>query len=266
MQTMQAYQIVDLNNPTSVEYAALSKASFQPAIDEGILGTIIDRQCVTPNDPDFAEKCAMFTWHTSKEAESLGQEFSDTEKARMISHFELLKEQRDSMFRFIVMEHDAWLRDGQLPMFKELMGMVNNTQGVLYGNLSYKMSYYSVTPHFAGWAYSLLTDQNFPINTSLNVTLARLFATYTVEFLAERNFMDKDHVVLAPWKDNLTLGFARDIYMLKNNNDPDPRYNPPIPVTQVVKRSLSTTVDTNYLDSDANASPWTRHEILHVID
>ena len=45
---MKAYQIVDLTNPVSVEYHEISKQSFQPAIDEGLIEEIIPVQAITP--------------------------------------------------------------------------------------------------------------------------------------------------------------------------------------------------------------------------
>ena len=43
---MKAYQIVDLTNPVSVEYHEISKQSFQPAIEEGLIEEIIPVQAL----------------------------------------------------------------------------------------------------------------------------------------------------------------------------------------------------------------------------
>lgn len=263
---MKAYQIVDKNNPISVEYAALSKASFQPAIDAGIITSIEEYQCVTPDDPDFYEKCAQYTWYRSQDVWNDGQEFSYTDKARMITHFELWAKQRVEMNRFFIMEHDAFLREGHADSLAELCANFIGETGSFYANLGLSNCFYSITPHFGGWAVKLLKDQNFPINTMISGTTARIFNTYCEHYLDERNYYGRDYTVVCAWKDGEGLGMGRNIYDIIKNDDPDTRYNPRIPVTQVVKKSLHTTVENNYLQPTDNDEPWTRSGILHVID
>ena len=51
---MKAYQIVIKGNEVSEEYARISRESFQPLVDKGIL-EIITFDAITPESPDFEE-------------------------------------------------------------------------------------------------------------------------------------------------------------------------------------------------------------------
>ena len=50
---MIAYQIVIKGDLVSERYAAISRRSFQPAIDAGIISEIRTFDAFTPDSPDF---------------------------------------------------------------------------------------------------------------------------------------------------------------------------------------------------------------------
>jgi len=119
---MKAYMIVDFNNPVSMHYSKMSIESFRPIKD---IIEIIPLQCCTPKDLKWIDKkdqwgnspsldpsvCgAPLTFHNT-DPKKIG--WSETEIACFISHYRLWRKQATRKDRFIILEHDAYLRDEQ---------------------------------------------------------------------------------------------------------------------------------------------------------
>ena len=90
---MKAYQIVDLTNPVSVEYHEISKQSFQPAIEEGLIEEIIPVQAITPTAglDQWEDK---FNWENSLthiDNQDGDGTISPTERSGNISHWLLMQ-------------------------------------------------------------------------------------------------------------------------------------------------------------------------------
>ena len=110
---MKAYQIVDLDNPVSVEYHEISKKSYQPAIDEGLIEDNIPVQAITPSN-GLEEWEDKFNWSKSLaqiDTNNGDGTISPTERSGNISHWLMMKRQAESDERFLIMEHDSYLLD-----------------------------------------------------------------------------------------------------------------------------------------------------------
>ena len=90
---MRAYQIMDFNNPLSVYYQQHSAQALAPLSD---LIQIVPVQCTTP-----ATMPADILLNDKKRR-------TDTEKAALISHYNLAKKLAQGE-EFIILEHDAYL-------------------------------------------------------------------------------------------------------------------------------------------------------------
>lgn len=104
-----AYQIVDFNNPISLEYSKHSLLSFTPALDSI---NIIPVQCTTPNtlpniniNPKYKR--------------------TPTEKAVLFSHYNLIKRIANGE-KCIIMEHDAYLWPDKVEVFKQQLEMIDD--------------------------------------------------------------------------------------------------------------------------------------------
>ena len=62
---MIAYQIVIKGDLVSERYAAISRRSFQPAIDAGIISEIRTFDAITPQSSNFQEHVDRFRWESS---------------------------------------------------------------------------------------------------------------------------------------------------------------------------------------------------------
>lgn len=62
---MKAIQIVMRGDERSEEYAALSRQSFQRAIDEGYIDSIETFDAITPQSDMFQEHVDKYTWSKS---------------------------------------------------------------------------------------------------------------------------------------------------------------------------------------------------------
>lgn len=104
-----AYQIVDFNNPVSLEYHKHSASSFKVVSD---YVNIVPVQCVTPDTlPDI----------------NINPKYNrtPTEKAVLVSHYNLIKKIANGE-RCIIMEHDAYLWPDRVDTFKEQLDMVDD--------------------------------------------------------------------------------------------------------------------------------------------
>ena len=64
-QIMIIYQIVIKGDARSEEYAAISRASFQPAIDAGFISEIKIFDAITPSSENFEEHVSRYNWAPS---------------------------------------------------------------------------------------------------------------------------------------------------------------------------------------------------------
>jgi hypothetical protein len=267
---MKAYQIVMVGDERSEEYAEISRKSFEPALDDGVIDDIITFPAITPNSPDFDEHVNKYTWSRSLMfADTIhdGQykeDHSPTEKAGMCSHWELMRRQSESDERFFVMEHDTYLLD--VDMFTKLVHKIEHSD-VMYANIGAFMGCYMFTPEVAAWQYDLLVNKEFPINCGPYCTLQRLFATYTTEVLKRNDYFGVNPTVIHPWCHIDTLHFGRNVQKPFNKPDPDIENNPwKTPTTQVVSKRLAVTQHHHSYSEEMIKKPWKRCNFFHVID
>jgi hypothetical protein len=267
---MKAYQIVMVGDERSEEYAEISRKSFKPALDKGIIEEIITFPAITPESPDFEEHVNKYTWHSSLMLADISDrggknkdDHSPTEKAGMCSHWELMRRQSESEEMFFVMEHDTYLTD--IDMFEKLVAKIENSD-IMYANIGLFMGCYTFKPEVAKWQYDMLT-KDFPINCGPYCTLQRLFATYTTSVLRPNNYFGVDPTVIHPYHDLSTLHFGRNVQKPFNGVDPDPDNNPwKNPTTQVVSKRLAVTQDHHSYNEEHIKHPWKRSTKFHVID
>lgn len=261
---MKAKMIVDFNNPISIQYSNISLKSFKPALDSGFLSEIELVQCITPET--ILEHHDQYCWKPSLMRADGGTKLlpSSTEKAGMISHWLLMKEQGESDERFLILEHDAYLLLDQLENFGKLIKWIEE-KDPCYANIGLYMACYSYSRHCAYWMYSLLHDQQFWINGGPYSVVERLFKNYTKHFLEKRNYLGKDITLIHPWNKCDSLGFGRNIHKFFNFSDPKP-IKIPTPVTQVVSKSLQVTQIHHTYSEKLKFEPWLRNKFFYVID
>ena len=265
---MKAYQIVIKGNEKSEEYAEISRRSFQPAIDEGIISEIVTFDAITPESPDFQEHVDKYVWKSSlmtmdKNAGNK-DDHSPTEKAGMCSHWELMRIAYESDERFFIMEHDTFLLRERMEAFSLL---VDYTPQTLYSNIGLFMGMYSVESETAAWMYDLLVNADFPINCGPYCTLQRLFRTYTTNHLKrpDVDYRGIRNTAIHPWHQCDTLGIGRDIGLYFNNNDTR-EVGIPTPTTQVISKRLAVTQDHHGYSEKNQLRPWERHPFFKVIE
>ena len=265
---MKAIQIVMKGDERSEEYAAISRKSFERALDDGVITSIQTFDAITPNSENFEEHVGRYNWQQSLMYADLKNKAPDdhspTEKAGMCSHWELMRLQSEQKEKFWIMEHDTYMLDERYEVFKT---MVNHAQGTLYSNIGLFMGMYCLDRRAAHWMYHMLTNVQFPINCGPYCTLQRLYRTFTTDHL-ERDDIDffgiRDPAV-HPWTGCDTLGVGRHIGEYYNNHDKG-RNGIPNPTTQVISKRLCVTQEHHgYSDEDIE-KPWNRHRLFKVID
>lgn len=267
---MKAYQIVIKDNEVSEEYARISRKSFEPLIEAGVIEEIVIFDAITPDSPNFDEHVSRYNWESSLMVGDLRgsnpDDHSPTEKAGMCSHWELMRMQSESDERFLVLEHDTFFLAEHFDVFCDLIEIIQ-VEDVLYANIGLFMGCYTLHKHTAKWMYEILTKGKFPINCGPYCTLQRLFRTYTTRYLKKNNYMGIDPTVIHPWHSCETLFFGRRVEIPFNEHDPDRKYNEwKTPTTQVVSKSLAVTQDHHGYQQNFIDHPWTRHKYFHVID
>lgn len=267
---MKAYQIVIKGNKISEEYARISRESFRPLTENGILD-IQTFDAITPESPNFEEHKSRYTWSKSLMRGDLGggkwegkdkPMHSPTEIAGMCSHWELMRLQSLQEERFLVLEHDTWFLGGSLEYFRQLIKM-----NVNYLNIGLFMGCYAFDQKTAEYQYELLSKRGFPINCGPYCVLNRLFQTYTTRYLEIFDFEKKPFTAVHPWHHCDTLDLTCDVRTPFNTVDPLREQNPwYTPTTQVIKKSLKVTQDHHsYNDAQIN-EPWTRHKMFVIVE
>ena len=238
---MKAIQIVMKGDERSEEYAALSRQSFQRAIDEGYIDSIETFDAITPQSDTFQEHVEKYVW--SKSLMTLdtlsGKEKEDhslTEKAGMCSHWELMRQQGETQEKFWIMEHDTWLVEERYESFKLLAEYAENT---LYANIGLFMGMYCMDQRFAHWGHHMLVNNAFPINCGPYCVLQRLFRTFTTSHLElpEIDYFGIKNTALHPWNECDTIGIGRDIGIYFNQPD-RLKTGIPTPTTQLISKRL----------------------------
>lgn len=111
MGLIKAYQIVDFNNPISVDYYNYSVKSFEPVKH---LIEIEQVQCTLPSTiPEYLKL-------------DKSKKRSGTEEAVLTSHYLLVKRLANGE-KFIVLEHDAYLWPDKVDMFKIMLNKIDTT-------------------------------------------------------------------------------------------------------------------------------------------
>lgn len=266
---MKAIQIVMKGDERSEEYAALSRQSFQRAIDEGYIDSIETFDAITPQSDTFQEHVDKYVWSKSlmtldtmsgKEKE----DHSPTEKAGMCSHWELMRQQGESEEKFWILEHDTWLIEERYETFKLLAEYAQNT---LYANIGLFMGMYCMDQRFAHWGHHMLVNNAFPINCGPYCVLQRLFRTFTTSHLElpDIDYFGIKNTALHPWNECDTIGVGRDIGIYFNQAD-RLKVGIPTPTTQLISKRLCVTQDHHGYKDKHIEEPWTRHKFFHVID
>jgi hypothetical protein len=268
---LKAYQIVMIGDERSEEYAYISRESFTPALDKGILEDIITFNAITPDSPDFEEHVSKYTWKTSLMYADLKitggsdkDDHSPTEKAGMCSHWELMRRQSETDEMFLVMEHDTYLLD--VDMFEKCLN-VTKDKDLLYTNIGLFMGCYGFEKETARWQYDLLVNREFPINCGPYCTLQRLFATYTTSVLKQNNYRGRGDTFIHPWHKISTLNLGRNVQKPFNLLDPNPKENEwKTPTTQVISKKWGVTQDHHSYKQRHIDNPWERDKNFKVID
>lgn len=267
---MKAYQIVIKGNSVSEEYARISRESYQPAIDAGIIDEIIVFDAITPDSPDFEEHVGKYKWEASNMIADLEgsrpDDHSPTEKAGMCSHWELMRMASETDEKFLVLEHDSYLHEFHRETFRALIEYTEE-MNPLYVNIGMFMGCYYIEKESAKYMYYLLTEGSFPINCGPYCTLQRLYSTYTTNYLKKCDYRGIDITLIHPWHECATLHFGRNVQKPFNEKDPFLESNPwKNPTTQVVSKSLAVTQDHHGYKRKHIDHPWTRHPLFKVID
>ena len=263
---MIAYQIVDFDNPISMEYSRISIESFQPAIEAGIFSEIIPVQCVTPST--LSEYEDMFTWHKSlTDIDTMnGQgEISPTERSGNISHWLLMKQAGETDERFFILEHDAYLLD--VNMFKKCVDRMNQHE-MSYANLGLFMSCYSYNKECAEWCWDLLVNRRFPINCGPYGVAERMFKTFADNYLRKRDYHNKHFTYMTHYKNCKYIGCGKtseEMFETYNfSDDEDTQLS--IPSTQVISKRLKVTQDHEGYAQHFLDAPWLRSKQFKIIE
>ena len=263
---MKAYQIVDLTNPVSVEYHEISKQSFQPAIDEGLIEEIIPVQAITPTAglDQWEDK---FNWENSLthiDNQDGDGTISPTERSGNISHWLLMQRQSESDERFLIMEHDAYLLD--LTRFRRCIKFMNR-HDMCYANMGLFMSCYSYNKHAAGWMWNELIKNQLPINCGPYGVAERLYKNYATHYLSKRNYLGKKWCFMTHMNNCKHIGFGKtaEEMFATYNFTPDVS-DLVIPTTQCIKRSLGITQEHQNYNEHLQENPWNRSNAFILID
>jgi len=174
---VQAYMIMDFNNPVSVEYSERSLATFKPV--EHLIN-ISRVQCTIPDDlvyiagtkdqygagPGIQVDDLMLFFPEYYKSKS--RKYSESEKAGYVSHIKLWMRQAASPKRFIIMEHDAFLRDVSLfeKQLQYILNDKNKEQKDLYAywNVGIAIECYSLHRKLAQYIQWTMTRTEDPWN------------------------------------------------------------------------------------------------------
>lgn len=265
---MKIYQIVMKGDERSERYAEISRESFQPAIDAGIFSEFVTFDAITPQDPRFKKHLPRFNFVESLMKEDIENskppDHSDTEKAGMMSHWELIRMQGNNPERFFIAEHDTFLLPDQLDNLSEIVKDIKRWK-YGYANIGLFMGLYSLQPGVASWIYDRMvrdrgTRAHWPINMGPYGNLQRLYRTWCSRH--PRNY----HKAIHPWNGLDTLYYGDNIGQPFNLADPDKKNSRLNPTTQVISKELMVTQLHHGYREEWLHEPWTRCGNFHVVD
>lgn len=191
MKSVKAFVIYDENNPVSKMYLEKSLESFAdtPLSIEKV-------QCVTPATLAEQKPVLQFT----KEYRNLkhmgtGKQYNEGEKACFNSHYLLWKEAAKSKSRFIILEHDAFLKNRKkLDMF---LPMLPNSYA---WNPGLWMECYSVEQSLA----KFLT-QRYTVSPVEIGPMAEFQETVNLFHDFNKNYLNRDKDYVFPYKYKIAI-------------------------------------------------------------
>ena len=282
MSKIKFYQIVMSDNPVSMEYHEISKKSFECVSD---IIEIIPFEAITPQSHNFDELQKKIKWELSLTGLEIwgrsetGIEIHDphtpSERAGMLSHWELLKLRSEVEENFYVIEHDTFLLPEQEENFRELLELREDYE-LEYANFGLFMGCYSVSKKFAHYAYHLLYNRDFPINGGPYGVMERLYKTYLSRVARkDSKVWNRPVLFMVPWVCCRLLNLGKNEAEMNNtynfeshiiSPDTPEEYYYEVPTTQVISKRLMVTQDHIQYPKDQQEKPWIRHEQFHVID
>lgn len=281
MEKIKFFQIVIPDNPASMEYAEISRKSYEPVSD---LIEIIPFDAITPYHEDFEEHQSKYNWqrslmigdHRKGGLQHLDKPpHSPSERAGMCSHWELMRVRGTVDERFWILEHDSYLHPEHENIFRYLVDIAEK-RDLHYANIGLFMGCYSYSREFASWSHKLMTHSQFPINGGPYGCVERLYKTFHEHHWKKRpDYKDREYGFCHPWGGCHSLRFGKtkeDMHETYNKwadkarPDKPADYWIPTPTTQVIKKDLMVTQEhTEYMDLHKE-KPWTRHRLFKVID
>ena len=283
MSKIKFYQIVMSDNPVSMEYHEISKKSFECVSD---IIEIVPFEAITPQSPQYDELNKKILWEQSLNGLEIkgrlqnpelenAEPHTPSERAGMLSHWELLKLRSEIEEDFYVIEHDTFLLPEQEDNFRELLELREDWE-LEYANFGLFMGCYSVSRKFAHYAYHLLYNRSFPINGGPYGVMERLFKTYISRVARnDKKVWEKPVTFMVPWVCCEILGMGKNEAHMNNiyNFDAD-HINPEVPqhtyykvpTTQVISKRLKVTQHHAQYPKIQIDQPWIRHEQFHIID
>jgi hypothetical protein len=284
MSKIKFYQIVIPDNPVSMEYHEISKKSFECVSD---IIEIVPFEAITPQTPDFEEREEWFNWQPSRSGlevinrlkptrrTDIDKPHSPTERAGMMSHWELMRLRGESNEDFYVTEHDTFLRPEHEEVFRELLDLKQDYR-LHYSNIGLFMGCYSMSKRFSHYAYHLLRNKSFPINSGPYGCMERLFKTFIKNFHKNHaSYWRSEATFIHPWVCCTRLNIGKNEAQMNNTYNfdfdeifpdvPESSYYP-VPTTQVVSKRLLVTQDHREYPPEQQEKPWVRHGDFHIID
>tara|TARA_R110000868_G_scaffold9000_3_gene45578 strand:- start:8991 stop:9737 length:747 start_codon:yes stop_codon:yes gene_type:complete len=233
MERMKAYMICDLTNPVSVSYTEVAMKSFEPVSD---LIEIIRLQCYKPDTLNqCTAKFSISDISSAKKYQGQNRLIPPAEKACLTSHVDLWFKQADTSERFIIMEHDAYLRDPS--KFRSLFSKIDDFE---IWNCGIAMECYSITRRFARYGILYWSDPDKQITSG---PMGELFFIYTKLHRSRYHLTSGILPVLWP-----TVYMKNQIVSTKGG---DPRTTirhgkfESAPVTQCYDGTIGSTIDRN---------------------
>lgn len=253
--------ICDLNDPKSREYVSKSVDSFDPLVSSNY---ITDINFKKPVSVDNLDKSQLHNYTVHLENGQKNKKFYPSEISLQETHIEIWNSyHKQKTKNHWIAEHDAYLYPDKIDDAKKLIDSVIEVEPY-YANIGLYTCFYYVNFEAIEMFKELLGPYyNFPINSGPYGLLERLFKTSMDYFIKddEGNFGDKKYNFILPYADHKTLSFGkspRDIHMVFNYHDPDPKNNKhKTPITQLYSHKLSTSLEHH---SSKNYGPY--HKII----
>ena len=163
---MKARMICDFNNEVSMKYTEIARDSFK---NTDLQIELV--QCVTPDSFLLQDFVLEFGINDSNKWEGKNKTISASEQACFSSHFREWKLMAETNTRHIIMEHDAYLRDG----FEEKWNMMMEYAGqITMWNPGIAMECYTMAPKFAEWMWHNFDHNIIPVQNHYGSAASRI--------------------------------------------------------------------------------------------